>query len=84
MVSKQISLTWNKPSLLVSWSIQLKFSEVQPLMSQNPPLSSCFIWIFRFSLLKESADLPQLLWLYVMLLHTPLDCHPEANVHILK
>ena len=35
-------------------------------MSQNSPLGSCFKWIFRFSMLKTSVDLPQLLWLYAL------------------
>ena len=30
---------------------------------------------------KASVDLTQLLWLYALLLHTPLDFHPEASVH---
>ena len=38
-------------------------------MSQNSPLGSCFKWIFRFSMLKASVDLPQLLWLYSQIHH---------------
>ena len=34
-------------------------------------------------MLKSSVDLPRLLWLYVFLLHTTLDLHPEANVRLL-
>ena len=30
---------------------------------------------FHFSILKASVDLPRILWLYVLLLHTPLDFH---------
>ena len=44
------------------------------------PWGSCFKCILRFSMLKASVDLPRLLWLYIILLHTPLDFHPEANV----
>ena len=40
-------------------------------MSQNLPLGSCFRCIFCFSVLKASVDLPRLLWIYVLLLHTP-------------
>ena len=36
-------------------------------MSQNLPLGLCFKCIFRFSMLKASVDLPQILWLYVYL-----------------
>ena len=35
---------------------------------------------FEFSMLKASVDLPRLLWIYVMLLHTPLDVDPDAKV----
>ena len=52
-------------------------------MSQNLPLDSCFKWILRFSILKASVDLPQILWLYALLLHTPLDPHTEASVNLL-
>ena len=52
-------------------------------MSQNSPLGSGFKWILCFSVLKASLYLPRTLWLYDMLLHTPLDLHPEANVHFL-
>ena len=34
------------------------------------------------SILKSSVDLPRLLWLYDMLLRTPLDSHPEASVQL--
>ena len=54
-----------------------------PLMYLNLPLDSCFKWILRFSMLKASVDLPQPLWLYALLLHTPLGFHSEANVHLL-
>ena len=81
--SQKTYLIWNKPSLSVSLPRQLKFPEVQPLMSQNFPLGSCFKWIFSFSMLKASTDLPQLLCLYALLLRTPLDSHPEAIVHLL-
>ena len=37
----------------------------------------------RFSMLKVSVDLPQSFWLYGMILHTPLNSHPEASVHLL-
>ena len=40
------------------------------------PLGSCLKCIFRYSALKSSVDLPQILWLYALLLHTPLDLHP--------
>ena len=40
------------------------------------PLDSWFKWISRFSMLKASVDLPQLLWLYALLLRTPSDNHP--------
>ena len=79
----EIPPTFKSPTLYVSRPRQIKLPEVQPLMSQNSPLGSCFIWIFRFSMLKASVDLPQLLWLYSLLLHTPLDSHPEASVHLL-
>ena len=39
---------------------------------------------FRFSMLKSSVDLPRMLWLYVLLIHNPLDFHQEANVRIFK
>ena len=35
------------------------------------------------SMLKASVDLPQLLWLYALLLHIPLDSHPEVSAHLL-
>ena len=35
-------------------------------------------------MLKASVDLPLLLWLYVLLLHTRLDLHPEANIDLLN
>ena len=38
---------------------------------------------FAFSMLKASVDLPQLLWLHALLLHTPLDSHPEVNAQLL-
>ena len=82
-VSQKISLNCKSPALFLSWPRQLKFLEVQPLMSQNFPLGSCFKSILRFSMLKSSVDLPQLLWLYALLLHTHLDSHPEASVHLL-
>ena len=53
-------------------------------MSQNLPLGSCFIWIFRFSMLKASLDLPRPFGVYDLLLHTPFDLHQEANFHLLK
>ena len=34
-------------------------------------------------MLKASVGLPRLLWLYALLLHTPLDLHTESNVHLL-
>ena len=52
-------------------------------MSKNSPLDSCFRWILHFSMLKSSVDLPQLLWLYVLLLHTTLYFYPEANSRLL-
>ena len=57
--------------------------EVQPLMSQNLPLGSCFKSFLYFSMLKVSVDLPQLLWVYALLLHIRLDSHTEARVHLL-
>ena len=60
-----------------------KYPEVQPLMPLNFPLDSCFKWILRFSMLKASVDLPQILWLYSLLLHTHLDSHPEVSAHLL-
>ena len=53
-------------------------------MSQKFPLVSCFRWIFRFSMLKASAYLPRLLWIYVLIIHTPLDLHPEPKVRLFK
>ena len=41
------------------------------------PLGSCFACILCFKILKESVDLPRILWLYVILLLTPLDFYPE-------
>ena len=79
----KIFLNCKRPALSVSWPKQLKFTEVQLLMSLNLPLGSCFKWISRFSMLKASVDLPQLLWLYALLLHTPLDPHPEVSAHLL-
>ena len=67
-----IYLTWNNPVLFLSCPRKIKLPEVQPLISQNFPLGSCFRWIFRFSVLKAFVDLPQLLWLYAVLLHTCL------------
>ena len=72
----KISLNWNSPALSISLPRQLKSPEVQPLMSRNFLLDSCFKLILRFSMLKASVDLPQLLWVYAMLPHTPLDSHP--------
>ena len=46
------------------------------------PLVSCFRWILRFSVLKASVGLPRLLWLYALLIHTPLYFRTEANVHL--
>ena len=37
---------------------------------------------FSFSMLKASVDLPLIFRLYVLLLNTSLDFHPESNVHI--
>ena len=71
-VSQKTFLTWNNPSMFVSLPIQLTLPAFKPFMSQNPPLGSCFIWILNFSILKASVDLPRLLWLYVLILHTPL------------
>ena len=71
-----------KPALFVSWPRQLKSLEVQPFMSWNNPLGSCFIWIFSFSMLEVSMDLPRLLWIYILLLHTPLDLYQGANIHL--
>ena len=34
-------------------------------------------------MLKASVNLPQLLWLYVLLLHAPLGFHTEANFRLL-
>ena len=51
-------------------------------MSRKFPLGSCFRWIFHFSMLKVSVELPGLLWVYVFLLHISLDFHPEANVYL--
>ena len=82
-VSQKISLTWKNPALFVSWPRQIKFPEVQPLMSQSLPLTSCFRWNFRFSMYKLSVDLPWLFWIYVLLLNTLLGLHPEANFHLL-
>ena len=48
-VSQKIYQTWKIPALFVSLPRQLKFPEVQPLMSRIPPLGSCFKWVFRFS-----------------------------------
>ena len=39
---------------------------------------------FSFLMLKASVGLPQLLWLFALLLRTPMDSHPEASVHLLK
>ena len=30
----------------------------------------------------SSVDLPELLWICVMLIHNPLDFYPEENVHL--
>ena len=81
--SQKTYLIWNKPSLSVSLPRQLKYPEIQPLMSQTPPLGSCFKCILRFSMFKASVYLPQLLWLYALLLHIPLDSHPEVSAHLL-
>ena len=62
---------------------QLKYPEVQPLMCQNFPLGSCFSLDFAVSMLKPSLYLPLLLWLYVLILHTRLDFHTEANAQLL-
>ena len=36
-----------------------------------------------FSMLKAYVDLLRLLWIYVMLIHTPLYLHPKENVCLL-
>ena len=55
-------------------------------MYQKFPLGSCFMWIFTFSMLEASVYLPQLLWLYVLIIHTPLDFHTKklTPIDILK
>ena len=45
---KTIYPTWKNPALFFSRPKQLKLPKVQPLLSQNLPLGSCFIWIIRF------------------------------------
>ena len=62
---------------------KLKLPEVQPLMSQDFPLCSCFIWICNFSMLKAYVDLLRHLWIYFLLLQTHLDFYLEATVHLL-
>ena len=52
--------------------------------ASTPPLVSCIKCIFSFSMLKASMYLPRILQLYVLILHTPLDSHPESNTHLLK
>ena len=49
----------------------------------NPPPGFMLQTDFAFSMLKSSVDLPRILWLYALILHTPLDLHPEASVHLL-
>ena len=44
---------------------------------------SCFNWVYYFSIMKASMDLPWILWLYVMILHTPLGLYPESNWRLL-
>ena len=78
-VYQQIHLTWNNPSLSISWLKKLKSLEVLPLMSQSFSLGSCFKWILSSSILKVSVALLQLLWLHVLPLHTPLALHQETN-----
>ena len=39
---------------------------------------------FSFFNVKSSVDLPQLLWLYILLIPTPLYLHTEANAYLLK
>ena len=41
-----------------------------------PSLGSYFTWILRILMLNVSMYLSLLLWIYVLLLHTPLDFHP--------
>ena len=53
-------------------------------MSQKFPLGSYFWWIFCFSMLESSMDLTRILWLYVLLIHTPLNFYPESTLDILK
>ena len=48
-------------------------------MSQSSPLGSHFKYILCFSVLKASVDLPRILWLHVLLLHTPLGLHRKEN-----
>ena len=76
-------MTWKIPSLFVSRPRQLKFPEIRPYMSQIPPLVSFFKWILHFSMLKEYVDLIRLLWLYVLILQTPLGFHTIANGRLL-
>ena len=49
----------------------------------NPPPGFMLEKDFVFSMLKPSMYLPRLLWLYALILHTPLYLHPEVNVHLL-
>ena len=52
-------------------------------MSIIPPPGFMLEKDFVFSMLKPSMYLPRLLWLYALILHTPLYLHPEVNVHLL-
>ena len=64
----------NLPELEEPWPICL--------MNKALTLGSCFRWILRFSVLKASVDLPQFLWLYVLLFHTPLDTYQGIFFHL--
>ena len=41
-------------------------------------------WMFQFSMLKASVDLPPYLWLYAIPFHTYLGCHPDAKDPLMK
>ena len=83
-VSQHILLSWTDPAIFFSLPREIKLPEVQQMMSQPPP-PPWFHASDRFCVFQRSKN-PWIyldVWLYVMLLHTRLYFHLEANVHLL-
>ena len=73
-----------KPCDILFWPKHLKFSQVQPLISETTPPGSCFNWVLSFSMLKSSVDEPWRWWIYLLILHIHLDLYSESNWRLLK